>query len=61
MAQKSSIVDALPMHFVSAMRTLFDIMDDQNTGRFLNLITFEIFKKYYLTFFIFRLCKLFRY
>ncbi|OXU23062.1 hypothetical protein TSAR_005787 [Trichomalopsis sarcophagae] len=28
---KSSI-DGLPKHFVSAMRTLFDIMDDQNTG-----------------------------
>ncbi|XP_047363425.1 suppressor APC domain-containing protein 2 isoform X3 [Vespa velutina] len=24
--------DGLPKHFVSAMRTLFDIMDDQNTG-----------------------------
>ncbi|XP_014206781.1 suppressor APC domain-containing protein 2 isoform X2 [Copidosoma floridanum] len=27
-----SSIDGLPKHFVSAMRTLFDIMDDQNTG-----------------------------
>ncbi|XP_070149628.1 suppressor APC domain-containing protein 2 isoform X2 [Polyergus mexicanus] len=33
MAQiQSSTVDGLPKHFVNAMRTLFDIMDDQNTG-----------------------------
>lgn len=33
MAQiQTSTVDGLPKHFVSAMRTLFDIMDDQNTG-----------------------------
>ncbi|KOC67405.1 Suppressor APC domain-containing protein 2 [Habropoda laboriosa] len=33
MAQiQTSGVDGLPKHFVTAMRTLFDIMDDQNTG-----------------------------
>ncbi|XP_011697861.1 PREDICTED: suppressor APC domain-containing protein 2 isoform X2 [Wasmannia auropunctata] len=33
MAQiQTSTVDGLPKHFVNAMRTLFDIMDDQNTG-----------------------------
>lgn len=33
MAQiQASTVDGLPKHFVNAMRTLFDIMDDQNTG-----------------------------
>lgn len=33
MAQiQNSGADGLPKHFVSAMRTLFDIMDDQNTG-----------------------------
>lgn len=31
MAQTPTM-DGLPKHFVSAMRTLFDIMDDQNTG-----------------------------
>ncbi|XP_078043129.1 suppressor APC domain-containing protein 2 isoform X1 [Augochlora pura] len=28
----TSAADGLPKHFVTAMRTLFDIMDDQNTG-----------------------------
>lgn len=28
----TSTVDGLPKHFVVAMRTLFDIMDDQNSG-----------------------------
>ncbi|XP_016914579.2 suppressor APC domain-containing protein 2 isoform X3 [Apis cerana] len=33
MAQiQTSGADGLPKHFVTAMRTLFDIMDDQNTG-----------------------------
>lgn len=33
MAQiQTSSADGLPKHFVTAMRTLFDIMDDQNTG-----------------------------
>lgn len=33
MAQmQTSNLDGLPKHFVAAMRTLFDIMDDQNTG-----------------------------
>ncbi|XP_011499126.1 PREDICTED: suppressor APC domain-containing protein 2 isoform X2 [Ceratosolen solmsi marchali] len=33
MAQMTkSSIDGLPKHFVSAMRTLFDIMDDQKTG-----------------------------
>ncbi|XP_053971148.1 suppressor APC domain-containing protein 2 isoform X2 [Hylaeus anthracinus] len=33
MAQiQTSGADGLPKHFVAAMRTLFDIMDDQNTG-----------------------------
>ncbi|XP_011148344.1 suppressor APC domain-containing protein 2 isoform X1 [Harpegnathos saltator] len=33
MAQiQTSTMDGLPKHFVNAMRTLFDIMDDQNTG-----------------------------
>lgn len=33
MAQIQTLkADGLPKHFVNAMRTLFDIMDDQNTG-----------------------------
>ena len=29
---QTSSSDGLPKNFISAMRTLFDIMDDQNTG-----------------------------
>lgn len=32
MSGKSSSSNGLPKNFISAMSTLFDIMDDQNTG-----------------------------
>lgn len=40
MTSPASTLDGLPKQFVTAMRTLFDIMDDKKTG-FVNLIDIE--------------------
>jgi Ca2+-binding EF-hand superfamily protein len=44
MSSKSKAFEGLPVKFVTAMRTLFDILDEQKTG-FIALADFEMYMR----------------